>query len=435
MKLLLKTVSLSSMLLLLTHCASYTDDTQELRRDFIGGKYKASLEKLEKSPLKTSNTNRLLYNLEKSMIVDRMGDRKSSRDLLLKADKIVDELYTTSISKTAATFFFNDSASDYEGEDYEKVAIHTLLAYSFLEDNDINAARVEAKKINGKLHEITQNYDPKYAHYKEDAFARFLSGLIYESKENWDDAIIDYRKAIEVYDSPSYSKFYDGGIPDSLVTSLYGVALRRKRNDVLQDLKNRFPKILEKYDEQLRENPKGGDLIVLHAAGHIESKKAKEFLLPIPVGDHMQIMRISYPVIEKQNIDWQNTQCGASVNSRYFAAANTLNFNALAYQSLDDKRGRLVLKNMARLIIKATAVYEAEKNFGILGFIGASVAAAVTETADTRSWTLLPQAFYVNRIRLAPGKHSVELKTASRVTQVLSVDVDAGSLKFLVSKG
>jgi len=432
-KLLLRILFLSSFLFL-THCASYTDETQELRKDYVSSKYNASLEKLEKSPLKTSNKDRLLYNLEKSMILDRMGDRKASRESLFRADKIVDDLYTTSITKTAATFFFNDSASDYEGEDYEKVAIHTILALSFLEDNDISGARVEAKKINSKLHEITQNYDPKYLHYKEDAFARFLSGLVYESMQNWDDAIIDYRTAIGIYSTSQYSKFYEGSVPESLVTSLYGVALKRKRNDVIQELKSKFPNIVEKYDADIRENPNGGDLIVLHAAGQVHAKEAKDFFLPIPVGQYTQVMRISYPVIEKQNIDWQNTQCGASVDSRYYSAANTANMNALAYQSLDDKRGRLILKNMARLIIKATAVYQAGKNFGVLGYIGANVAAAVTETADTRSWTLMPQAFYVNRIRLAPGKHSVETKTASKVTNLVSVDIPANTLKFLVSK-
>ncbi len=430
MKVIFKIVCLNLVLLSLTNCASYTDEVKDLRNDFIGGKYKQSLEKLEKSSLKTSNINRLLYTLEKSMILDRLDDRQGSRTLLLRADAIVDELYTTSVTKTAATFLINESVADYEGEDYEKVAIHTLLALSFLEDKQIKEARVEAKSVNGRLHQITQNYDPKYAHYKEDAFARFLSGMIYESMKNWDDAIIDYRQALEVYESSSYSKFFEGSVPESLVTSLYGVALKRKRSDVIKDLKVRYSAILEKYDSQIRENPKGGDLIVFHEAGNIAIKQAKEFFFP--AGG--QIIRISFPYIDKQKIDWQNTQTGVSVDGRFMSAANALNLNGLAYQCLEDRRGRLIAKSMARLIAKAALTNQAEQNFGLLGGIVANVAAAVTETADTRSWTLLPQAFYVNRIRVAPGKHSIEFKTSNRITQILSVNVEDGDLQIFRSK-
>lgn len=426
----MKKLLIVTTMIIISACASYTDDTKELRNDFMNGKYQASLEKLEKSPLKTSKINRLLYNAEKSIILDRLDDRKSSRNHLMRADAIADELYTTSISKTAATFVVNESVSDYEGEDYEKVAIHTMLALSYLEDNEISEARVEAKKINSRLHEITQNYDGKYAHYKEDAFARFLSGLIYESMKDWDDAIIDYRKAIEVYSSSSYSNFFEGKIPETLVTSLYSVALKRKRTDVIDDLKRSYPKILEKYDQQIRENPQGGDIVVFHEAGRIAIKVAKDFFLP--VSD--QVVRLSFPVIEKQTIDFQNSQSGVSVNGQYYQAANTLNMNALAYRCLEDRRGRLILKGIARLLLKGQLTYQAQKNFGILGGIAANIAGVVTETADTRSWSLLPQAFYVNRVRVSPGKHSVEFKTAGRITNVQNVNLKAGEIQLFRSK-
>ncbi|MGC5189060.1 hypothetical protein ACPXBB_26030, partial [Escherichia coli] len=79
--------------------------------------------------------------------------------LLIDADKIADELYTTSITRTAASFVVSDASTDYSGEDYEKVAIHTELALSFLATKDLDGARVEARKINNKLAEINSKYD------------------------------------------------------------------------------------------------------------------------------------------------------------------------------------------------------------------------------------------------------------------------------------
>lgn len=414
----------------LHQCASYTDEIKDMRQDFMNQKYKSSLERIEKSPLKTSDRNRLLYNMEKAMILDRMEEFEGSRKHLFQADKIADDLYTTSISRTAETLIINESMSDYEGEDYEKVAIHTMAALSFLEEGKISEARVEAKKINSKLHEITQTYDPKYLHYKEDAFARFLSGIIYEKMQNWDDAIIDFRKALEVYNSSAYSKFYEGGTPEVVVTSLYGVALKRKRTDIIKDLKAQYPKLIQRYEAEAQANPHGGDIVVFHEAGYVAIKQAKEFLLP--VSD--QIVRLSFPYIDRQKIDWRSTQTGVKVDGSYIQAVNTLNMNALAYQCLEDRRGRLIAKGIARLLLKGQLTYQAQKNFGLLGGIAANVFSAVTETADTRSWTLLPEAFYVNRVRVNTGKHSVETKTAGRITNIRSVDVKSDDLTILRSK-
>ncbi|TWW09228.1 hypothetical protein E3A20_16430 [Planctomyces bekefii] len=199
-------------------CASYTEETRDIRQLYRGDQFQTALEKLDASTIKNEDKNRLLYRLEKAMILDRMGDFKKSRNLLIEADKIADELYTVSISRTAASFVMNDGAMDYSGEDYEKVAIHTQLALSFIGTNELESARVQAKKINNKLHEINQQYEKNKNRYSEDAFARFLSGLIFEARGELDDAIIDYGRALELYSS-EYARFVVGGVPAALVSS------------------------------------------------------------------------------------------------------------------------------------------------------------------------------------------------------------------------
>lgn len=49
----------------------------------------------------------------------------------LKRSRKADELYTVSITKEIATYLYNESAQDYPGEDYERVAVHGLMALSF----------------------------------------------------------------------------------------------------------------------------------------------------------------------------------------------------------------------------------------------------------------------------------------------------------------
>ena len=158
-------------------CVTYSDEISQMNSLYRNSQYQEALKELEASSLK-DNKNRLLYHMEKGMILERMGDKKKARDLLDKASRISDELYTTSVSKTAASFIVNESTQDYEGESYEKIAVHTIKALSYLENSMYSEARVEARKINNKLYQITQNLGDKHNSYREDAFARYLAGLI-----------------------------------------------------------------------------------------------------------------------------------------------------------------------------------------------------------------------------------------------------------------
>ncbi|NBQ54206.1 MAG: hypothetical protein EBU49_11590, partial [Proteobacteria bacterium] len=60
-------------------CASYTDETRAIRSEFVQGDYTTALGSIDQSSLKTSSSSRLLYHLERSMILDRMGDADKSR--------------------------------------------------------------------------------------------------------------------------------------------------------------------------------------------------------------------------------------------------------------------------------------------------------------------------------------------------------------------
>jgi hypothetical protein len=109
--------------------------------------------------------------------------------------------------------------------------------------------------------------------------------------------------------------------------------------------------------------------------------------------------------------------------------------DAIARQTLEDRRLRLVAKQGARLLAKGQLTEQAYKNFGPIGGIAANVFSAVTETADTRSWTLLPEAYLVSRQRVKPGRHTVEIKTGGRIGQIKTVEVKKGQVVILRDVG
>ncbi len=410
-------------------CASYTVETAAMREAFSRGDYDQALESLEKSGIKNRSQDRLLWHLEAATILDRKGDYEQSRDLWLKADRIADELFTISIKKTATSFVVSESSTDYEGEDYEQVSIHSMLAHQFISQDRLAEARVEARRINTKLSEINQKFNPdgKYR-YREDAHARYLSGIIFEALGELDSAIVDYEKARVLYEG-DFSGYVLGGVPSGVIQGLYRCLLLRGRTDRVGFVTSRYANILGstrstgKYGEFVT----SGEIVVIHELGRVARKIAREEFLTIGG----QLVRFSSPMIRPNPI--QDLGTGVTLDTKGFTRAeNTVYFDAIAQDSLENRRGRMIAKQMSRLLLKGQINYQARREFGPLGGLAANVLTLAAETADTRSWSTLPQAFYVTRVRVTPGTYNIIVKTNGQ-DRATTVTVPRGGIQILRS--
>lgn len=467
-------------------CASYSDQTAKVRGLYETHQYGKALEELDDSPVKSQGKNRLLYQLEKAQILDRMGKLKQSRAALMRADKIADDLYTTSISHQVASFVVNDAATEYDGEDFEVVAIHIALALSFIEDNDLKGALVEARKINSRLKEINQRYDKNKNRYEEDAFARLLAGIIYEATGNIDSAIIDYKKSLNTYDT-LYQKLFGVSAPDSLVRAYYRALLRRGRRDQARRfLQSRG---LEAASLNLPP-PDYGRVVVIHEVSTINPKVNSEHLMPWS----NKVMRFSFPQISpsarfgprrfrtssavRVGTDGKKVGTGVSIslggssssakdqsktkakakakaktkaklNPRRVALPNGVSspdsrrvhhaelvqdMNTIAHHTLEDRRGRIFAKSVARLVVKDQLRQQANKEFGPVAGLLVGVAGLVSETGDTRSWGLLPAAYELSEIYLPPGRHDITVTHAGVTSTRRAVMVRAGKPVFIRAK-
>jgi hypothetical protein len=412
----------------LVSCASYTDETRKMNEAYAVGNYDAALESLKKSGVMERTQDRLLWRLEAATIFDRKGEPEKSRNLWFEADQLVDELYTVSVSKTAASFIMSDSSADYEGEDYEKVAIHSMLAHQYIGLGKLDEARVEARRINTKLSQINEKYDEKNKNkYGEDAHARYLSAMIYEARGEWDSAIIDYSKSLELYEGP-FGRYIKGSVPSGVVMGLYRTLSIRNRTEKLKPLVEKYSKIIggETVAKAADSQRSDGEIVVIHELGRVAKKVAKDFVLPISG----QIVRFSFPELRPKPVYDAGT--GVDIQGKgFFRAENTAYMDAIASDVLESRRGRMVAKQMTRLLAKGQLNYQVEKNFGPLAGLAANVFTAATETADTRSWTTLPQAFYVTRARVAPGDYQIVVKTNGRVNVTKHVAVKKGQIEML----
>ena len=393
-------------------CASYTQQNAEMRYAFYNGDYEKSQNELEDLELQTSNTDELLYYLENGSLATRRGRSRDARRSFDIAKKLVDDSYTTSISSTTASFFINDSSQVYYPEDYEQVAIHTMAALSWLEDQNLEGARVEAKRINSRLDQLKNNDHL----YHKDGFAWLLSALVFESNGDIDDAIIDYRKSLDAYET-SYGRFSPSGVPDVLIESFYRLAKQKNRHKDIERLKPYSPKHIR---------PLHSSLVVIHERGHIDIKRSKDFFITL----NNELIRFSFPYIHHPiwgSVDYHRVETA----NQHVEADLMVHMNALAHTSLEDRRGRLIAKGFVRLAAKSAMIQEARQAFGPIGGTIANLITTATETADTRSWSLLPQRFYMSRLWLKPGKHIVKVFSSPERYKTHHIEVGSNQILFL----
>ncbi|MCX6117818.1 MAG: hypothetical protein NT027_09765 [Proteobacteria bacterium] len=409
-------------------CASYSEKTVEMRSAYDRGEWDGALKALKESGSMESRTDRLLWRLEAATIYDRMGETSKTKKLFLEADSIADELFTTSIANTATSFVISDSSTDYEGEDYEKVAIHTMLAHHYIGQGKLDEARISARKIGTKLTEINQKYDDSHKNkYSDDAHGRYLSGIVYEAKQEWDNAIVEYWKAISLYEG-EFKQFVQGSmVPRSLVKATYALLAFRKRDDRVKILKDKYSEILKESPEDAAKSVLSkGEIITLHEIGRVTPKTKFEYLIPFG----RQVVRFSFPKLDVKY--FSPGQTGMQIEGKSFVESeNTAYMDKIAQETLDNRRTRMVAKSMTRLLVKGQIADQAHQKFGPLGGLLANAATAATETADTRSWTLLPKGLYVSRVQLSPGEYKIAVKTNGKISQMKTIKVEAGKIDLL----
>jgi uncharacterized protein len=375
-------------LLLAGGCATYSDVTQEMRTSFYSGSSSRALETLDKSKVAKSKGDEVLYRMERGSLLYDMKQFSGATKEWERASRRLDELYTISLSKQAASLAISEDFADYEGEAHERVLLPVFSALAFLSQGEPQKAIVEARRTNEilKILENDKRGNPKL---QENLFAHYLSGYIYEMRSDWDAAIVEYRKALAASQKSSAQ--------DVVVDALMPLAQFRRRQDVLAEI-NR--KGVSKGGNPWSDpgNPPA-ELLVVFEAGKAPVKEPEDIPVPVSGG----VINISFP--RYQNMTFGNTTAQVLVGGRSQASTVVLqDIGELARAALSARRAREITRMVARVIAKDQAARAAGRALGPLAQIAASVAGAVTERADTRSWTLLPNTLQVARISLTPGQ-------------------------------
>ena len=435
--------------LFLSSCGISTEFTRSLDAHVAMGDYGDAVETVRDHREAYGDKSSVLYSLDMGLLFHYAGQMDSSTAYLLAAEREIEELYTKSVSLEAMSLLLNDNVLPYEGEDFEKVLVNVFLALNFAEKGEEDEAVVEARKVDLKLREYARQYEGKNA-YQEDAFARYLAGVLYESNGEINDAFISYRKAYEAYET--YATQFGTVAPDCLLDDLVRTAGRLGFTEDALHYQELGGKAVDRSDIST------GSLVVVAYAGLSPLKSEVRTSVSIPDNDGtIHTFQIALPKFTPRYAGSRTyaVQVRGNRDSLVIGSAQTRlaeDVTAIASRVLDDRLALVYLKSGGRALLKFLAAEQAKaaikKSGGgsesggrggntlanLLGSLALDIAIGATEKADVRTWRTLPAQFQISRLMLQPGAYTVRVESSDGEYSLPAeaVTIRAGKTTFLL---
>jgi uncharacterized protein len=410
--------------LFISGCAA-GPDYGRLNRQMDAGDCSGVLEHLETNKGRYGSNQKLLYLMDAGMINLRCGNHSEAARYFHRAEELAQDLWTISLSREAASFLWNDYTRPYAGEDFERAMINLMAAISYLGTGDEEAALGEFRRLDVLLTELNEKYDKKNV-YREDAFARYMSGILYESDGNMDDAFIAYLKAYEIF--TDYKRYYATPPPPALLEDLCRVgALVHRMDDVVKA--GIEPDAID-WDNPFKDD-QYGKVVFVGFKGAAPRKVSDGLILPTSAGP----VKMAFPryVVTPPGRS-EKMLLLESGESRFSARAHIVqDINKIAVKNLEDRQGRYVVRMLARTAAKQVAINRiaSEANSDAL-MILLNFANIFVERADTRSWQTLPGEMHMARMFVPSGTYrAYALSGGVGKTHLETVEIKPGRTRFI----
>jgi hypothetical protein len=400
-------------------CVPYSVRTLDFRQAFLAGQPVNALQYLEQQRGGRS-ADRALYELNKGMLLHMTGDFAGSNQWLEQAKERMQQLAATSITENLAALTVNEATRSYSGQPYEQLSLYAYKALNYLLLGKPGAARVEVLQADVRLREWESAGELRA--FEASAFVRYVSGLVFEMSREWDDAVIAYGKAYNVY------KQTKSGVPAQLQRDLLRLTEFRGRAD-------EHKKYLQEFRgtewESMKARQDKAELVVFVHQGAISIMQEHMVFNYSPELKYQ--VQIAVPYYPPRSDFMPRT--GVMLSGAMQQAELLQDIDAVARKDLDSRMGGITLRAVARMVLKKKISKEAGKEDGFAGFI-ANVAGILTERADTRSWITLPESIHLLRLSLPPGEQAVGFggMQADRILPLAAGQVTVLSLHGLTGR-
>ncbi|RFA30062.1 hypothetical protein CAI21_07590 [Alkalilimnicola ehrlichii] len=407
------------LVLVLSGCATHGQALNRMEGHLLSQQPEQALQALQ--PLQGANRNRALYELNRGMLLRMQGELEASVEAFEKAKTLGLSLDAISISESLGALTVAENVRSYTPDVHERILLHVYQALNFLELGEFDAARVEALQLDLALRRL----DPATgrAPYGGDAFARYLTGVIYEAAGEWSDAMIAYRLALRTYDEQTQPA------PVSLAARLLALSDYLDLVDEHAEYRHRFNGI----DWAPIDLPvTGGEVVVILHNGLAPRKYERS--VTTQSYDTGQLYRVALPALRRRPPTVASFSVHAGELQSQGEAAEWV--YQLADSALERQLPGLTARALTRNVARHNAAKRAREENPFLGFL-VNLGGALSEQADVRSWRTLPDNIQIARLRLAPGSHTLTVKlwdSAGRLVEereIASLNLDEGDLRVV----
>ena len=439
-------VALVSVLIGVAACAPQIGIYPRVDQFMAAADFGSAMEFIEKNREEYGERDHLIFLMDRAILAHYAGEYARSAKIFQEATYEFEERYTESISKYGATWLVNDLAADYRGEDFESVMINLFNALNYAKLGETAEALVEARMVDNRLNLINSKYDEGRKNvYKEDGFARFLMGVLYEAGgtfQDLNDAFISYKKAYKIY-KEDFSLNYGISPPPALKQNLLSVAAFMGTEE-WSHWKRTLPSV---RFMTLEERSKQAEVYVIQYNGKAPVKVEQAIMAPMP---DRHIIKIAFPRYEARPgsisssvICASSTERKAVYRSRSILAEH---IGRIAMKNLENRKARVTAKAVARATAKYVAGKAASDEIrkrqgemaGLFADIFTTAIAVATERADLRCWRTLPAEVRVAKLMVQPGDYNIAAECLGQrgsVVRRISLGrhaLEAGDKRFII---
>jgi hypothetical protein len=400
--------------------------------------------------------------MDQGMMLHVAGQYQASNAILDEAEDEVERLYTRRVRSETKAFLTNDSKLPYEGDPYEQTMINVIKALNYAAVGNWTEALVEARRIDHRLNVLTDRTSAKEG-YRDDAFARYLSGLLYEVSGDLNNAFIAYRKAYELYGA--VRSWTHVALPPMLWADLLRMTEALHMTQEHEEYKQQFPDVIWRPYQETKEL---GQIVLVSHIGRAPHKEDRMIDVPVSLdalnlvlisnalgnqsrgtnperraaesvlyGLNGHVVRVAIPALVSQKTPVAYGQMTLTGQGGSYTAKTELmqNLTAVAERALSDRLAGIAAKAVARAAVKYTmaegvgrgAHAAAGKDTGpLIGLIVGSLAkawAVASEEADKRTWRTLPDEIQIAHLWVPPGEYEFMTQYSGQRTSHIASDV------------
>ena len=356
-----------------------------------------------------SDRDRAQYLLNIGLLKSITGDFSGGTEDLQTAKEIINALQAVSVSESLGAATINETLRSYNSSASERVLLHELMSINYLMQNDLDAARVEVLQAAVVMDELAIADEL----VGQLASSHYIAGLIYELGDELDNAMISYRKAEGIMTARNLS------IPAALKLSLLSLSQYLGFDEEYEKYNQRFDLAAAVLD------PDSAEIIVLYFDGVVTSKEERSLSVWAPSLE--QVVSLAVPAYPESN--YVEKPLALNFSGLHDITETLEDVEALMREDLAGDFALIYSVALARVIAKVEMVKSASQQNGSLGLL-MNLATLLTESADIRSWNMLPSSIQVARFSVSQGAYPLPAAHSS-----VSKDIKSEKTELTVKAG